>query len=394
MRRNRKKLAILGIVSLLASLFVASVPTPAGAAPADYRIRVGGFLAKRANGAPAEGMRFYTPRLKVHRGDTIKFKIRGFHTATLTPAGVGLKRWVRRNASGVGEPWSFSVRDRDDGRGHLKFNNAALFPNQQGCGSGANPCTWNGNSVVNSGAFLAKPRFVVRINARPGSTFGFVCLIHPNRMWKRVRVVGQNRAATKQGAIDRYKDRQLNEDAANAAAAHRRLSATRSWHRGPSGKRVWDAYAGFDGDGFGLLAMYPRRLRIRKGQYVAWHFRQRYEDHTVTFPFKRARRLSQIGPVCDEGAGPDQPPEVQGPPFCNPPTELEFDIVPRFWQHRGGKVHKRRDFDNSGVEGANFHPGKDPYRLKFKKVSNRKGFKYLCMIHPFMQGRVRVRPRR
>lgn len=380
------------MVALLASLFVAAASPPAGAAPADYRIRVGGFLAKRAGGAPADSMRFYTPRLRVHRGDTVKFKMRGFHTATLTPAGVPLKRWVRRNASGVGERYAFAVPDRDDGKGHLKFNNAVVFPNKQGCGSGARPCAYNGNSVVNSGAFLQKPRFVVKINAPAGSRFGFVCLVHPN-MRKKVRVVGNGAPASKQGRIDRYRDRQLNRDAANAAALHKKLIRPTK-HRTPSGKLVWDAYAGYDGDGFALLAMYPRKLSIKRGQTVQWHFRQRYEDHTATFPLKRARKVAQIGPACDEGAGPDQPPEVQGPPFCNPPTELEFDITPRFWQHRGGKIHKRRDYDNSGVEGANFHPGKDPYNLRFTKVSNREGYKYICLIHPFMKGAVRVKPRR
>jgi plastocyanin len=393
MGRNRKKLAVLGVVALLASLFVAAAPTPAGAAPADYKIRVGTFLAKRSGGAPADSMRFYTPRLRVHRGDTVKFKIKGFHTATLTPAGVGLKRWVRRNASGVGERWAFVSRDRDDGKGHLKFNIRAAFQNQRGCGSGANPCTYKGNGVVNSGVFRPKPSFTVKINAPAGSRFGFICLIHPG-MRKKVRVVGGGTPATKQSRVTRYRDRQLNEDAANAAALHRRLSRTRTKHLTPSGKVVWDAYAGYDGDGFSLLAMYPRKLNIRKGQRVSWHFsRNTYEDHTATFPLKRAQRVANVGPACDEGAGRDQPPEIQGPPFCNPPTELEFDIPPRFWQARGGKIHKRRDYDNSGVEGASFHPGKDPYRLKFTKVSNRKGYRYICLIHPFMVGSVRVRPR-
>jgi plastocyanin len=379
----------------MATLFVAAAPTPAGAAPTDYKIRVGGFLAKQAGGAPADSMRFYTPRLRVHRGDTIKFKVAGFHTATLTPAGVGLKRWVRRNARGVGAPWGLIARDRDDGKGHLKFNNrGVLFPNKQGCGSGSNPCSYSGSGVVNSGVLRPTRSFVVRVNAQAGSRFGFVCLIHPN-MRKKVRVVSQNQPATKQNRIDRYKKRQINEDAAKAAALHRRLSRTRSKHRTPSGRVVWDAYSGYDGDGFALLAMYPRKLTIKKGQLVRWHFRLRYEDHTATFPSKRARNVyrSTTGPFCDNGAGRDHPPEVQGPPFCNPPTELEFDLVPRLWQYRGNGVHKRRDYDSSGVEGANFHAGRDPYRLKFRKVSNRKGYKYICMLHPFMVGSVRVRPR-
>jgi plastocyanin len=393
MRRHRTKVAGVGVVALVASLFVAAAPLPAGAAPADYDIQVGGFLARRAGGAPADSMRYYTPRLRVHRGDTVKFHMAGFHTATLTPAGVPLRRWVRRNASGVGERYSFAVRDRDEAKGHLKFNNAILFSKPQGCGSGANPCSYKGGKVVNSGAFLAKPRFTVKIDARAGSAFGVVCLVHPN-MRKKIRVVGKSKPATRQRSIDRYKARKLRRDAANAAELHKKLLRPTK-HRTASGKVVWDAYSGYDGRGFALLAMYPRRLPIRKGQTVRWHFRQRYEDHTVTFPLKRAQNVVRSGgPYCDDGPGPDKPPEIPGPPFCNPPTEVEFDITPRFFQARGGKIHKRRDYDNSGVEGANFHPGKDPYDLKFTRVSSRKGFKYICLIHPFMKGAVRVRPRR
>ena len=45
-----------------------------------------------------------------------------------------------------------------------------------------------------------------------------------------------------------------------------------------------------------------------------------------------------------------------------------------------------------GLYGANIKVGASPYKLKFAR-SNRKGYKYLCMLHPFMKGKVAVRAR-
>ena len=138
-----------------------------------------------------------------------------------------------------------------------------------------------------------------------------------------------------------------------------------------------------------------------KGQKVHWHWgKLRYEDHTVTFPAKKARALAQRtgAPVCDPdgdgGPGPDNPPDTNQPPFCNNPNQLEFDIPARFAEKRGDGRFKRFDFSNSRAEGAGVHTGQDPYTLKFTRVAAKKGFGYICMIHPFMRARVVVKPRR
>ena len=381
--------ATMAIVGLVGSLLVA--PLEAGAAPADYVVSLGSpKLFKLAAPAPALGTRFYAPSLRVHKGDTIKFK----GSAALAPANVRIKQWVRNNTKGVGKKWSIAVRDGDEPKQHLKLNNRVIFNAQRGCGYGAKPCAYDGSRVVANGAFFGRPKFVVKINADVGDVIWALNLLQP-RARMRIEVVAKGATATKQSAIDRYKKRQLKRDAARARAAHNRLLGYHRVTRDSSGTLVKHALAGYDGKGFALLAMYPRKVHIRKGQKVKWHFsRLRYEDHTVTFPQGKAAKVAQnsIAPFCDTGPGPDDPPQIQGPPFCNNPDDLELDIKPRFAFRRGDNRYRGGDYSNSGLYGANIKVGASPYKLKFAR-SNRKGYKYLCMLHPFMKGKVAVRAR-
>lgn len=360
-------------------------------------VQVGGPLAR--SGAPADGMRFYPSTLRVHDGTTVEFVLRGFHTATLMPANVDGDEWAAANAGGIDKPFSLISTDPDDSA--YKFNNQTIFPSDPTCGTDANPCSYDGSAVVNSGAFVDSPRFSVTIDGSPGDTINVICLIHPN-MRMRIKVVPGGEPETTQEQIDNRKARQRAADTESAAALHHKLSKRQSKHVTDTGKVVWDAFAGYDAEGFALLANYPNRLVIRKGQRVRWHASGLFhEDHTVTFPFDKGREVARTQggtPVCDPdgdaGPGPDNPPELQGPPFCNDPSQLEFDIGARFVEKKGDRRHRMNDFDSSGIFGA-INVGKSPYTLRFTKPTSGAGLRYLCMIHgSFMDGRIVVRPRR
>ena len=396
--RNSRKVAFLAALAILAGLLVTPLTAQAQSA---FSVRVGGFLG--ASGAPADGMRFYAPAMRVHAGDTITFKLRGFHTATLLPANTDVDSWVRDNAGGVGKPYSFVALDPDETSGekpHTKFNSATIFPTDPTCGASDNACSYDGADTLNSGAFIDTPSFTASIDAGVGDVVWVVCLIHP-QMRLRIEVVAGGDATTTQEQIDAYKDKTIASDGDAASALDNKLSARSTKHVTASGEVIHDAYAGFDGPGFALLANYPHKVVVRKGQRVRWHFSGlRYEDHTVTMPFKRAKAISgrDGAPVCDPdgdaGPGPDNPPDTEGPPFCNDPSQLEFDISNTFAYPQGDGVHKRGDLDSSGVEG-NIHTGKSPYTLKFTKTSSKDGFRYMCVIHGgFMDGNVVVKPAR
>ena len=401
MKKGSKRIAALASVALLAATLVGT----AGAAKAQAELNVlnGSFLGG-PQGPPADGMRFYAPELNVHQGDTINFLWAGFHTATLLPTGEDADAWVAANASQLGQPYYVLAEDPDDtgldtgssaSKPAVKFNNAVAFPSSFTCGPVGNACPYDGSAVVNSGLPLAEDAeaFSVTINSAPNTSFWVVCLLHPN-MRLKVNVVPGDQAATTQPEIDAFADGAIADDAAEAAALHKQLQKPRKKNG------IWQAYGGVDGDGFALLGMYPSKLTIRKGDKVRWRFdRLPFELHTVSFPASKALSIIQndFAPACDPdgdtGAGPDGPPENEVT-ICNDPTQVEIEFEPRSIHQYGNGKFKRNDFETSGVRG-DFGLSTDPYTLKFKKTSNKKGFRYICMIHGgFMDGRVVVKPKK
>ncbi|MBA3290348.1 MAG: hypothetical protein H0U17_02510 [Actinobacteria bacterium] len=390
----KRRVAALLAVVMTSGLLTGPMSAQAQSA---LEVQVGGFLAR--SGAPADGMRFYGPNLKVHNGTTVRFVLRGFHTATLMPANVDGDLWAAQNTGGIDKPFSLASSDPDDSA--YKFNNQAIFPSDPTCGASDDPCSYDGSAVVNSGAFVDSPQFSVTIDGSPGDVINVICLVHPN-MRMRIKVVSGGEPETTQDQIDARRMRQRARDSESAAALHNKLSKRQSKHVAQNGKIVWDAFAGYDADGFALLANYPRKLVVRKGQRVRWHASGLvYEDHTVTFPADKALKIARDEggqPVCDPdgdaGPGPDNPPDMPGPPFCNDPSQLEFDIGARFAERRGDNRHGLNDFDSSGIFGA-VGIGKSPYTLRFTRPTSSAGLRYLCMIHGgFMDGRVVVKPRR
>jgi plastocyanin len=402
MATTRYKAVAWSVLVITSAVLIVAAPAGAGQ-PGALRVQVGAplFLEPAAGGAPADGMRFYTPPLNVHQGDTVRFDLAGFHTATLLPANVDADTWVADNAGDFGKPWSLIVPDPDEGAAGAKFNNDALLPVPLDCGRPANPCAYDGSSVVNSGVVnpdnlnARSVSFSTTINADPGDTVTFLCLIHINMRGTLTVVPGADPATT-QAEIDEYRDRRITRDARQAKRLHRDL-LDMPQDRGS----VVDAYAGYDGPGFALDEFYPATLRLREGQSVRWHFDElRFEDHTVTFPTAKGLRIARRSflPVCDTdgdaGTMPDEPADFEATTvqdLCpGGVDELELDIDPRFGPPAGnGVVTGHRDFESSGVAGANVM-GPDTYELRFAEPSGDEPFKFVCLIHPFMRGRAFV----
>src|SRR4051794_22664797 len=366
---------------------VLTVSTVAQAAPATVNITVGSD--QPLGGTLFEGMRFLAPGpLKVHKGDTLNFVFRGFHTATLIPDTTSAVDW-RQDHQGPTGDYALVQPDSDDGAGQFAFNNADALQSDPQCGTATTPCAYDGKTVVNSGAF--NNTFAVTVNDQPGSSFWVLCLIHGD-MQIRVKVVPDSDPATTQNDINSYAASQLAADHEAALAAIPKLQHQTS-HKAPSGTRVWDAYAGYDQDGWGLDGMFPSRLHIARGDRVRWHFTQLMGNiHTVTFPRSQAVALNGAfgSPVC-EATGGDTPPSSPGPPFCTDPTALELHIPGAALFRSGSVGYNGTGLHTSGVEG----PGaatERPFDLKFTHRSSRKGYRYSCIIHGgMMQGWVFVR---
>jgi len=374
------------LMVVVAALLVAH---PA-AASTTYAIQVGHVLSD----APGESMRFLPDRLTVHPGDVLHFSTEGLHDVVMLPANVGAQDWLDQNAAAFGDPWYFLAPNPDDETFVAKFNTHFVHST---C---ASPCTYDGSDVVAGGwvDLLGPNGFSVAIDAQPGDFFWIVNLAHLN-MRMKVDVVDPSAQATDPGSIAATVAATLEHDEEEAAALHNKLLRKRSSHVGSDGKRVWDAWAGFDTPTFSLSAMYPAKLRIKKGDTVRWHFGSLLnEDHTVTFPQRKGVKLARSHPVlCDrsDAASGDQihADFSQGfPPQCPAGTETEFVFSAEFVAPQGDGIHRgRRDFESSGVGGPLGTRGFAPYDVKFTKPSDNKAYKYVCMIHPDIhRGRIAV----
>jgi plastocyanin len=358
--------------------------TGAQAAAATLSINVGSGAT--VHGVFLEGMRFNAPdTISVHRGDVLTFNFQGFHTATLIPAGVGADDW-RMDHTGQGGDYALIQNDTDDPQPAFKFNNAVLSPSAQGCGTTTAPCSYKGNAVVNSGVPITAPTFSVTVDATPGSTFWVLCIIH-SMMQMRVTVVPDSTATTTQAQIDGNESAVNAQQRDEAAALINRLQKP-THHRTASGRVVWDAYSGYDGDGWSLNAMFPTTLRIHKGDRVRWHFAQLLGNvHTVTFPRKTALSLADkdfagLNVVCESATG-DTPPDAPPPTFCSSgPQNAEFHVRAIGVIPQGGAKFfgKHTGLRSSGVRGPDGLTTAS-YDLRFMRVSPKKGFRYACAIH-------------
>ncbi|MDQ3957414.1 MAG: hypothetical protein M3273_03735 [Actinomycetota bacterium] len=393
---GRRVTAAVGAVALAAGVLTA-MPT-ASASHAGITIQVGAQLGPRS--LPAESMRFAGPdTITVHQGDRITFDFRGFHTATMLPAGVGADDWVADNAVATGS-FGFARTDPDDGPNEFKDNFPGVAtPSQPDCGrTGQSPCTYTGDAVLNSGAPFELPSsFTATINAEPGETFWVVCLVH-HGMRKRIKVVADPASATPQSAIDAAAQAQLARDLDWAQATHAKYGDRRTSHQTASGRRVWDAWAGVDSRFVSLYAFYPRRLSIERGDTVRWRFDHLVlEDHTVSMPdpgifFRLQFDEFVCDPDGDQGPGPDTAPDNDpetGEPVCPEGSTLEIDVSHDFWGGTGnGALAGPNDAEHSGIRGPQAQlltppaAGIDSFDVRFGARSGDRPFKYFCFLHP------------
>lgn len=415
MHRSLRRFAILAVASLVAA--VAVTPAATATHSGSLAVQVGGHFAVGDNCNEetgrgcrfGESMRFQSPNLRVHKGDTLTFDFHGFHTVTFLPADTDLFHWIQSNTPGTTNPYSLFVPDPDDtgldggsaDKPSVKFNPAVGFPSDPTCGTADAPCSYDG-SLLNSGTPQGEGpgpiTFSAEVNANPGEVFWVICLIHPH-MFMKVTVVGNDVAASTQADIDASRTASLAADLEWAQAQDAKLINKQSSHINAAGEKVYDVYVGVDNHRATLNAMYPRKTSVPRGATVRFQFNELiYEHHTATMSFSEGieRGQEMFSPWCDpdtdSGPGPDEPPGDGGPPCGGDFSKFELDVPSPLWNVSGDGVFRGNDdFENSGVRGG-LQLSTAPYDVKFAKPSSRKGWKFFCLIHGGgMSGRIRVR---
>lgn len=399
---------------LAAGLIAASAAVPGGNALANHGGSLTIQVAADLEGVPGESLRFLAPyTIRVHRGDTVTFDLRNGHSAGLLPADESAQDWLDENWYSATGPYTPIAQD--DEAGELIDNFPRIDqPSDPACGkTGEAACEYDGRALVYSGTAFgelepnAEPAesmtFTTTIDAQAGTRIWVVNLVFPSERMK-IEVVGNNEPATTQAEIDTARAQQLAQDQEWADAMHAKMKAKRTSHVAQDGTRVWDAWAGVDNEHASLNQFYPRKLNVKKGQRIRWHFSQNLNQiHTVSMPFPAIfdQSFEFFGTFeCDAPTAPDQPappPTQQQPePECPQGTTLEFEFGDFLTGAGNGTWTGPSDIEHSGFRGADLQQisppvhSKEPFTVKMAKRTGKRPMQYLCAIHEEMNGKVVV----
>jgi hypothetical protein len=396
----KRVFAALAAASVVASL---AVMTPSASAATTYNIEVGQDFFESA-GVPGFSLRPYPGSVNVMDGDTIRFF--GFGAPLLLPEGQSLQEFMEDDFTFTNDQWLQIQEDPDDGPDATKFNNLFFFPSA--CGdSPANACEWGPNAEAINPTTNENGEAWVTVNADPGTVL--YAALGPGSSF-RVQVVGDPADASTAEELEERANALKAQDFNTAVALHNKYSDRQTWHRDDRGRKVYDAWVGLSRGPVEMLAMYPKKLTIKKDERVQWHFNLENEVHNANFSFEQAKDIfrNTFIPWCDPdgdaGPGPDTEPNFAEPnpaDWCDDVSQLEFDLDPRevFGGGNGTFNGADSDFEGSGLRSrASLQDGlfsEEQWNVKFTKPSNRQGYKYFCTVHGrFMGGSVRVKPRR
>jgi hypothetical protein len=390
----KSKVAALAVMGLVAGLLI-----PPARAGAPLTIELGADVPKgfsaRVYAPPVDGV----PSIQVHKGDVVNL----YNGMALLPVGLGPYEWYSEQGGGIDRPASFVETDPDpdvadpfESEADVKFNDS-FFENVTCGDTAADPCVFDGsNAPLNPGDREQYDfNFFVQIDAEPGETIWGVTGYAPSKdLSLRIDVVPDGDAVTTQAQVDDAYTRLHERDVDTALALDAKLIKKATSHKVGS-RRVWDAYVGYDTDVIALFAMYPKKIKLAKGDTVRFHFDQlNIEFHSAVFPVDRALDVAANGfmPVCDPDgdAGPANDNfTVDFETFtCEPGTgNLEIDLTTLMTAEAGNGSFNGNDFENSGLRSQNLPSapglagGGEPWDLKFTKKSNNKGFEYICGFH-------------
>jgi plastocyanin len=335
--------AALIATALLASLGLGVLGTAfAQTAAQTWDVQVG--LDVPAAGGP-EGIystQAYGPDPVIIRaGDTVRWTFAGFHTVTFWNG-----HQPQREIAPGPNPGELMLTEAFFG--NTPIDRVATFDPSRIINTGV--------PMGDEGPGQAPPTFSMVFPAT--GLFGYVCVLHPG-MRGTVEVREANATLPETPAQARARG----QNTLNALIS--KIQTQVSQLRPTSAGGVHAVLNGV-GDAFGVSALMfaPGEIHVSRGDTVVWTLQDPFEIHTVTFT---------------SGAQPpefvDVRPQPQGPPQLVIPANV---VAPQ-----GGNVYMGQGYINSGI----MTPG-DSFILRFDAPAG--SYDYLCVIHPFMRGRVTI----
>lgn len=353
--------------ALAASLALVLLAAPCAGA-ATKRVIAGPPSSKPPAGVPRDFDidQFFPATVTIHAGDSVRWRINGTHTVTFPRKGSSAPPYLAfdpfASIAGVNDPTGAPFWFNDQPR--LVYDRAATS-RQGGFAEDGSALTGSGIVSARPGAFeLAFPQ---------AGTFSYVCALHPG-MRGIVRVLAPGRPIPSPKADKAVVRRQLRRDAT--------LLRSRARQRGEPGPFI---QAGNERDGVILNRFVPARKTVRVGEAVTFRAsRGGSRAHTVTFGppaylFAQSQVLST------------QVPALDGTPIdvLNPIVWLPSDFPQPTYD---GARHGNGFFNLGLIDDDVRTSSALAPRTRSMRFSRTGVYRFSDLLHPGMQGVVRVRP--
>jgi plastocyanin len=339
---------------------MAAVPA---AQAATKSVLVGGPTPK---GAPQQtDVNAFLPHtITIHQGDSVLWRIRGFHTVSLLPKGQRRPDFALPDAahpvSGVNDannmPFWFN------GQPNIIVNPTVAF--------GTRGTKVTGRSFLNSGLAANKP-LNYRLTFPKTGTFNFVCLVHRG-MASKVRVVKRSRripTAAQDAAVVRHERAAVAAEATRAAALPTTPGVVSLARSGGTSTR------------FSVQDYFPDTTTVKVGDSVTFTMAgdDQQEIHTVT-----------TGPEATiDGLEKDivvARPNAAGPPtlVLSPLVFYPSDpVLPPY----DGSNHGDGFLNSAPLDNVALSPPPNAVKITFTKAGT---YMFHCLIHPGMHGMIVV----
>ena len=312
-------------------------------------------------GVPAYAMdnAFYPKKLTIRQGDSVAFKIVGFHNILLPAKGQPVPELF------VQDPSKPVAGVKDAAGADFWFNGLPSVGINFGVAGPTGGNVYDGSTTVGSGLPMDGPPKPFKVKFPKKGTYTVLCSLHAG-MKGTVQVKGKH-AAVPTAKQDR---KRIKKQAKAASKLAKKLVAGQGV---PGGRTV---KAGNDKKGVATLAFFPSNLTVKAGQQVKFTMsRKSTETHNIAFaPEAYAKELAQsfVGP-----AGLDARTVY---PSQGPGTALVVDGT----SHGNG-------FVNTGMlDDIKSTPLPKSATVSFSKPGT---YQYYCIVHGAeMKGKIKVKP--
>ncbi|MCD6727987.1 MAG: hypothetical protein LT070_12220 [Solirubrobacteraceae bacterium] len=353
-------------VVLVATATAAALTAPAVSAQAATRtVDVGTPPAsqKAFQKVGADVNAFFPRSVTVRAGDRLRFVPDGFHTVDLPARGQGDLPLITTSGAvsgandAAGRPFWFN------GQGRPGFNPALL------ASSWGKKVTYDATQRIDSGLPLAGSPKPLTVTFKKTGRFTFFCDVHPG-MKGTVKVVGRRRHIPS----SRQNARSVKRQVASALRTAKRLTSTKP----PAGTvSIGAAGAG----GVESFAFYPASLTVAPGATVTFSMAVRSREvHTAT--------TGPGNPETEPGSYLGKLAASLTSPSIDPAAIYPSD-VPGTPASLTKTSHGNGFWSSGALDNDKGSPLPAANRVTFTEPGT---YELYCLIHPFMHGRVVVKP--